>query len=619
MQISNIKNYTLDDLQVLDELVSAEGRKLGLRPPEILYHLVPPETIYTVAARGIPGRYSHSDFGRAYEQMKNPYDRGQSRIYEIIFNAIPAQGYLMEGNGLVEQLMVLAHCYLPGTPIWTTDGVRDIASIEGPVTVKNHRGELVSGTPTKRAYSGPTIRLMVAGESFESTPEHQYLVHNTAGGAQSWREAQDLELGDRLVMLGGRLQLGAPVEAIETCSYQGFVHCLQVPDGHSFTLCNGIVTHNCQGHAHVFVNNAFNQPSDKQFAARVRAAAERVENYYRRYGRLEVEDFITTCNALVVHEPVDRLSRRPTPREPVFEERRWDVLDPEAAEARRKRYHEEREAFRRRFPQEPEREILRFIGEHSRRLEDWQRDLISIVRSEHEYFAPMYRTKVLHEGLSSWAEDKIVDGLDLDDSAYLEYRRFHAKIVQPHGLAPSPYNLGLELFREVERLAAGKDLTDEERERWDWAGSADPHAKVIEIADSYSDSALVAEFLTARVCERCKLFAWEHEPGTKHQVRVSTREADAIRERLVHEYAQRGIPRIEIVDGDGRARGELWLEHRHEGLGLDEEYTRGTLKLVTKMWGKTCVVRSVDKDGKDVWFICDGSSLAVSTRTSKPS
>jgi len=61
---------------------------------------------------------------------------------------------------------------------------------------------------------------------------------------------------------------------------------------------------------------------------------------------------------------------------------------------------------------------------------------------------------------------------------------------------------------------------------------------------------------------------------------------------------------IEIVDADFRGRGDLLLEHRHEGIGLDGEYARGTLTQIALLWGKPCTIRTVKGRETDeaAWF-----------------
>src|SRR5262245_24895850 len=55
--------------------------------------------------------------------------------------------------------------------------------------------------------------------------------------------------------------------------------------------------------------------------------------------------------------------------------------------------------MKRRFPEQPQRDILAFLIEHAP-IENWQRDVLEIVRDEAYYFAPQAMTKVLNEG---WA------------------------------------------------------------------------------------------------------------------------------------------------------------------------------------------------------------------------
>ena len=55
---------------------------------------------------------------------------------------------------------------------------------------------------------------------------------------------------------------------------------------------------------------------------------------------------------------------------------------------------------KRRCPRSPQRDVLQFLLEHAP-LENWERDVLSIVREEAYYFAPQGMTKVLNEGWAS--------------------------------------------------------------------------------------------------------------------------------------------------------------------------------------------------------------------------
>jgi stage V sporulation protein R len=478
-------SYTAADLQEVEELCIAQARELGLDPPEILYHLVAAETVYSVASHELPGRYSHSDFGVAYERMKAAYDRGEGRIYEVIFNAEPAHAYLLEGNSFVAQVLVIAHCL---------------------------------------------------------------------------------------------------------------------------------------GHGDMFRHNPYFAPTDKDFPARVRSAATRIDGYYARYGRREVEDFITACRAFAPHAPLDRLGRTYTPPEPTFEPKPHDELFPEDTERRHREVARAREQHRRRFPTQPERDLLRFVAEHAHRLEDWQRDVISIIRAERDYFAPQARTKILNEAVAVWAHQSILQRLELDSDAFVEAQALNAQVACPHAAELNPYNIGIEIVREIQRIAGGdlKGLDDEDRERFaPWAGQIDPGRKVVEVAHSYDDVSLLREFLTPRVCMRARLRSGDG-PATDTVLRE---EFERIRDALVSHHTTLGVPVIEIVDGDGRGRGELWLEHRHEGIGLDEEYAKGTLRMLCGLWGKPAVVRTIAGEGeaaRPVWYVAASPDASTQKSFSRP-
>ena len=103
--------YTLDDLRTIDddcrEIATGE---LGFDVPDVIYHLVAPEEVYFAAANGLPARYSSARSGAQFDDAYGRYRRGQERIYELIFNTRPIHAFLMDGNSLVAQTLVIAHC-----------------------------------------------------------------------------------------------------------------------------------------------------------------------------------------------------------------------------------------------------------------------------------------------------------------------------------------------------------------------------------------------------------------------------------------------------------------------------------------------------------------------------
>jgi stage V sporulation protein R len=471
-----VSEYTLNDLRSIDEQCRELAvDELGFDVPDVVYHLVRPEEVYFAAANGLPARYSSARWGAQFDEAYGRYQRGQDRIYELIFNTRPAHAYLMDGNGLVAQTLVIAHCL---------------------------------------------------------------------------------------------------------------------------------------GHGYVFENNAWLGAVDRQIMPRVLSAADRIADYMGAYGRDRVEDFIDACHAIAIHQPQAQLIHKAGVSEPEHRELPYDILFPAEAAADRERVQDDRESLRHRFPRQPAEDLLRFIETHAQGLEDWQRDVISIVASEQSYFLPQMRTKILNEGAAVLAHQEICQRLFLSADDYWQYEQLNAGVIQPHPGRLNPYSLGINILREIIRIAADPD--DEERELWSWAGETEPFERVRLVLATYDDEALLREFLTPKVCELSRLYAFEHLAQDPRRIRISSREADAIRDVLIRQHASGGIPSIEIVDGDFRGRGELLLEHRHEGIGLDEEYARGTLTQIAMLWGKPCTIRTVKPDDPDepLWFTgrCDGTS-----------
>jgi stage V sporulation protein R len=461
--------YTAADLQEVDDSCQAIAAEIGFDVPPIMYHLMRSTEIYDIAARGLPGRYSSSRFGAVYSQQHEEYRMGRSRIYELIVNTEPVHAFLLDGNSLVAQTLVIAHC---------------------------------------------------------------------------------------------------------------------------------------AGHAWFFGSNRWFEPTDRAILSRVRSAAERIDGYMAEFGRDRVEDFVDACAAIAIHQSQAQMVRRSEPLQEPQAQGRYDKLFPQEVSRERARAEQERAARRARVPADPEPDLLGFIEHHARGLEDWQRDVMSVLRSEQAYFMPQMRTKIANEGLAVLCHQEICQRLFLPTDRYWEYEQLNASVVQPHHGQVNPYNLGITILREIMRIAS--EPTDEEREQWAWAGSVDPLEQVRTVCRTHDDEALLREFLTPAVCEQARLFAFEHVQGDPRRIRVSSREAEAVREVLIRQHSAFDIPRIEILDADHNGRGELYMEHRFDRPddepGLDAEYARGTLAQIAVLWGRPAIVRTVRR-GEPIWYL----------------
>lgn len=84
----------------------------GLDFFETIFELITYDQMNQFAAYGgFPVRYPHWRFGMEYESLSKGYEYGLSKIYEMVINTDPCYAYLMEGNMLVDQKLVMAHVF----------------------------------------------------------------------------------------------------------------------------------------------------------------------------------------------------------------------------------------------------------------------------------------------------------------------------------------------------------------------------------------------------------------------------------------------------------------------------------------------------------------------------
>jgi len=73
------------------------------------YEICPSDIIYTFGAYGMPTRFSHWSFGKTFNKMKTQYDFGLSKIYELVINSDPCYAFLLDGNSLIQNKLIVAH------------------------------------------------------------------------------------------------------------------------------------------------------------------------------------------------------------------------------------------------------------------------------------------------------------------------------------------------------------------------------------------------------------------------------------------------------------------------------------------------------------------------------
>ena len=100
------------ELYEWQEKIEKEASLVGLDFFETRFEMLPYDKINEIAAYGgFPTRYPHWRFGMEYEQLSKSVAYGLSKIYEMVINTNPCYAYLLEGNTLTDQKLVMAHVY----------------------------------------------------------------------------------------------------------------------------------------------------------------------------------------------------------------------------------------------------------------------------------------------------------------------------------------------------------------------------------------------------------------------------------------------------------------------------------------------------------------------------
>ena len=232
-------------------------------------------------------------------------------------------------------------------------------------------------------------------------------------------------------------------------------------------------------------------------------------------------------------------------------------------------------------------------------MQDWQRELLRIVRNVAQYFYPQRQTKLMNEGCATFVHYHIVnrlydDGL-ISEGALLEILHSHSNVVyqtgydNPHHSGMNPYALGFAMMQDIQRICLRP--TEEDREWFpDLAGHDDWRGALREIWANYRDESFVRQFLSPHLIRTLKLFVLSDksaEPAYRIDAIHDEIGYRKVRNALAQSYDVSGAePDIQVVDVDLLGDRQLILKHNvRNGVRLFEASRDQTLRHVRKLWG----------------------------------
>ncbi len=371
---------------------------------------------------------------------------------------------------------------------------------------------------------------------------------------------------------------------------------------------NKLIVAHVLAHCDFFKNNIRFSNTKRDMVESMAATAERIKHYEHIYGKQEVENFLDAV--LSIQEHIDPSLMRPKLAYdlesdfPMKEKKRVTPYDDlwNMDQSKEKKSDSNLIPIKRKqFPPQPEKDILLFIEEYSRELEEWQRDILTMLREEMLYFWPQLETKIMNEGWASYWHIRIMRELNLDSNEAIEYAKLNAGVVQPSKTSINPYYLGLRMFEDIEERY--NNPTKEMRELGVKPGSG--REKMFEVRELESDSSFIRNYLTKELVMREDMYLFQRQ-GKEYK--VTDKAWENVRDQLVVSRVNGGFPYIVVQEGDYLKNGELYLKHSYENMELDVKYVEKVMPYIHQLWGRG-VHLETNIENKSVLFSYDGKNI----------
>jgi stage V sporulation protein R len=347
------------------------------------------------------------------------------------------------------------------------------------------------------------------------------------------------------------------------------------------------------GHCDFFKNNQWFSQTNRKMMDVTANHAVRVRRYIDQFGIEVVEEFIDKClsiEGLIDIYSVFKKTTEPKKRDPSAP----PVAKPISLDR-------------------ADRDVLRFLLDHAP-LENWQHDVLNIIRDEAYYFAPQGMTKIMNEGWASYWHSKILTETILHDCEIIDFADRHAgaMVMPPSGF--NPYKIGIELFRHIEERWDKGQFGKEWESCTDMAAKANWNTKagqgrkkIFEVRRDYNDVTFIDEFLTEEFCREHRMFVYKFNKRT-NQYEIDNRDFGTIKKRFLFQLTNLGQPIISVVDGNFKGEGELLLTHLFEGAELQAGYMQATMENLFAIWKKPVNLATV-MDGEGKIYTYDGKEL----------
>ena len=239
-------------------------------------------------------------------------------------------------------------------------------------------------------------------------------------------------------------------------------------EANSLTDHKMVISH-VYGHNDFFKNNIWFSPVPRNMLDELGNHRYQIEAIKEKIGADEVDNFLDKAislewliddHSLMIRRTPKRLKKEDGEKE-AEKPRRFgtdktphylnDWLNPadyvkEEEERLEEKKKEERLTERGlRIPLKPTQDILLFLIQHAP-LEQWQKQILAIIREESYYFVPQIQTKIMNEGWATYWHIKIMMEMGVCEEKEIIDCADHTAGT----LGGFPYKMGYEIFRDIE-------------------------------------------------------------------------------------------------------------------------------------------------------------------------
>lgn len=370
-----------------------------------------------------------------------------------------------------------------------------------------------------------------------------------------------------------------------------------------------VTAHACFGHNSFFKNNyLFKNWTDAHFIVDYLAFAKKyVTMCEEKHGQDKVEMFLDACHAIELYG-VDKYKRsRSTAsieeesnklKNLLFAEAAYD--DVIAQTISKKPKVKARDFLARLQSMEPEENLLYFLEKNAPYLEEWQREILRIVRKVAQYFYPQRQTRLINEGWATFCHYNIMNRLYdkglVDDGFMLEFIESHTGVTaQPTYSHPyyskmgiNVYSLGFRMFQDIKRICM--EPTEEDREWFpDFAGNGKWVETTKWAMENFRDESFIQQFLSPHLIRHYRMFAIEDlsEADEITITDIHDRKGYAnIREKLAKMFdLMELVPNLQVTSVNPTTRGLTLTHISPDKVTLDKGDIGMVMVYLKYIWG----------------------------------